>query len=220
MIKAVIFDMDGLLVDSGPLWQQATSEIFSEIGVFITRKKNKDTIGLRMDALVDYWFSDCPRLYLSGAFKKDIEERIADKVIKLIKEKVVLLPGAKKTIEIFAEKNLPMAIASSSGKDIIDAVLDKVLIRKYIKSVHSAENEPFGKPHPGVYITAAKKIKIKPEHCLAFEDSLIGVLSAKSARMKCIAVPDGRIKNDKGFYIADAVIDSLKDFDLRYLKHF
>lgn len=215
-IKAAIFDMDGLLIDSEPLWQEAEVKIFSEVGVPLTMEMTRETMGLRADEVVEHWFSRYP---WEDAPKKEIENRIIQRVIDLIQERGTLRPGAVEVIDLFARQNIPIAIASSSQTRIIEAVLEKIPNRKHIKIIHSAEYEPYGKPHPGVYITAAKKLNVFPEHCLAFEDSPNGVLSAKAARMKCTAVPDQTMKGNKIFSIADLQLDSLKDFHLGLLEH-
>jgi len=105
-----------------------------------------------------------------------------------------------------------MSIASSSHMDLIDAVVDTLKIRQDMQVLQSAEYEPYGKPHPGVYLSAAKALGYIPKNCLVFEDSPNGVLAAKAAQMMCIAVPSKDVKNDKRFVIADKVISSLEDF--------
>lgn len=214
IIKAVIFDMDGLLIDSEPIWREVEVKIFTEVGVPLTKEKAKETMGLRVDEVVEHWFSLYP---WEEPTKKEIESKIVKGVIELIKQKGVAQGGVEKIVKFFANKNIPMAIASSSQTEIINAVLEKILIDKYIKVIHSAEHEPYGKPHPGVYITTAKKLNTNPEYCLAFEDSLNGVLAAKTAKMKCVAIPDQDSKDEKGFCIADVVIDSLEDFCFEHL---
>lgn len=216
MIKAVIFDMDGLLIDSEPFWQEAEVKTFGEVGVPLTIEMARETMGLRVDEVVGYWFSRYP---WNGRSKDKVEAKIIERVIELVKKKGKLRQGAREIMKFLSRKNIPIAIASSSFTEIINAVLEKVLIKKYIKVIHSAQHESFGKPHPGVYLTTAKKLKIAPEYCLAFEDSVNGVLAAKSAKMKCIAVPDESIKGDKRFYIADLIIYSLKDFRPGLLDH-
>jgi len=215
MIRAVIFDMDGLLIDSEPLWQEAEIKTFREVGVPLTKERTKETMGFRVDEVVEHWFLHYP---WKSPSKKDVEAKVVKRVIEFIQEKGKARKGAEKIIRLFAKKKIPMAIASSSQTEIINAVLDKVSIRKYIKVAYSAEHELYGKPHPGVYITAAKKLHVEPESCLAFEDSPNGVLSTKAAKMKCIAVPDATVRNNAVFSIADMVIDSLEDFRLKYLE--
>ena len=215
MIKAVIFDMDGLLIDSEPLWKEVEVRSFTEVGVPLTREMTNATMGLRTDEVVEHWFARYP---WKEPIKKEVEDKITERVIELISEKGRALKGVEGIIDLFATANIPMAIASSSQTTIINAVLEKIPIRKYIKVIHSAEDEPYGKPHPGVYTTTAKKLEVSPEHCLAFEDSPNGVLAAKAAEMKCIAVPDSSIKEDERFSKADMVLDSLEDFRLEFLE--
>lgn len=217
MIKAVIFDMDGLLIDSEPIWQEAEIETFNEVSVPLTKERTKETMGLRADEIVEHWYSRYP---WKNRTKKEIENRIIERVIELIKERGVARRGAKEIVELFVKENIPIAIASSSSTKIIDAVLEKITIRQHIKVIHSAENELYGKPHPAVYITTAKKLNINPQDCLVFEDSPNGVLAAKAARMKCIAAPDPTVKDNKTFFIADMIINSLEDFRFDYFKKF
>lgn len=216
MIKAVIFDMDGLLIDSEPFWQEAEIKAFTEAGVPVSKEMTKETIGMRVDAVVDYWFS---RYSWKNPSKEMVEKNIIRHVIELIREKGEAMPGAKEAVEVFVKEKIPIAIASSSAMEIIRAVLGKVSIERDIKIIYSAENELYGKPHPGVYITTANKLGVRPEECLVFEDSVTGLLAAKAALMKCIAVPNRFVAGDNRFWLADMTLKSLKDFHLGYLKN-
>lgn len=216
MIHAVIFDMDGLLIDSEPLWRKALVEILSKLGVPLTLERCKETMGMRVDEVIEYWFSRYP---WDGATKEKVVANVIDEVIRLIKSEGQIMEGVHEVIALLDSQTIPMAIASSSPMDIIDAVLERIDIKDKIKIVHSAEHEPYGKPHPGVYITTAEKLGVSPAHCLAFEDSPNGVLSAKAAKMKCVAVPEHTTLDDKRFGIADLKISSLKDFTLENLKN-
>lgn len=215
MIKAVIFDMDGLLINSEPFWVKAETEVLAGVGVPITSERTSETMAMRIDDVVEYWFKRYPWTVIS---RQEVAQKIVEKVKELIREKGEMMPGARNVIKLFAKEKMPMAIASSSATKIIDAFLVKTGTGSSINLAYSAEKELFGKPHPGVYITAAQKLGVNPEYCLAFEDSLNGVLSAKSARMKCIAVPSEAVAGDKRFCIADLTIKSLKDFKLEYLN--
>ncbi len=217
MIKAVILDMDGLLIDSEPIWEEAEMEVFNKIGVPLTKEMTKQTMGLRVDEVVQYWFSRFP---WETPTQQEVQADIVAKVIELVKLKGVPRKGVKELTQFFASKNLPIAIASSSQTEIINAVMEKLGIRDSLKVICSAEHEPYGKPHPGVYITTAAKLEVQPEECLAFEDSPNGVLSAKAAKMKCVAVPDEKMIEDKRFYIADLIISSLDEFGEEQYKIF
>ena len=215
MIQAIIFDMDGLLIDSEPLWEEAELEVFNQVGVPLTSEMTKQTMGLRVDEVVQHWFDLYPWKDISH---KEIEAKIVEKVIALIKEKGTAKEGVNEMIRFFKDKNMPMAIASSSSMDIIETVVKKLHIKNNLDVIYSAEHEQYGKPHPGVYITAAQKLGIASEKCLAFEDSPNGVLAAKAAKMKCIAVPDEKMKDDKRFGRADIILDSLSEFNLELLN--
>ena len=101
--------------------------------------------------------------------------------------------------------------------EIIAAVLETLGIGGYFRVAQSAEHEPFGKPHPGVYIEAARALGVEPLQCLAFEDSPNGVIAAKAARMTCVAVPDPALAADRRFGAADLVLGSLTEFRLEML---
>ena len=215
MIKAVIFDMDGLLIDSEPLWREACIKVFTKLNVPLTIKRAQETMGLRVDEVVEHWYA----LYPWGNLEKEkVVAEIVDAVINLIKSKGEMMEGVHEIIDLFESQHMPMAIASSSSVAIINTVLDKINVREKMKVIHSAEHEPYGKPHPGVYITTAEKLGFLPTECLAFEDSPNGVLSAKSAKMKCVAVPELSSKNDKRILIADLVLNSLLDFKLETIE--
>lgn len=214
MIEAVIFDMDGVLIDSEPLWQEAEIEIFSSLGVPITAETASQTMGLRTDEVVEYRYKQHP---WDHPTKHEVAQHIDERVIELIKQRGVAKEGAVEAISICRAAGLPTAIASSSSHVLIEAVVEKLGIADKIDAIHSAHDEAFGKPHPAVYISTAQTLAVSPTHCLAFEDSANGVLSAKAAKMKCIAIPESSARNDKRFGIADTILDSLGDFTTEML---
>lgn len=217
MIKAVIFDMDGLLIDSEPLWKEAEVKILNKVGIPLTPEKAKETMGLRENEVIEYWLLKYPQENVS---EQKILSDVIDEVTRLIIARAEMMEGVNEVIELFASQNIPMAVASSSEVSIIDAALGKIMIKDKMKVICSAEHEKFGKPHPGVYITAAEKLGISPLECLVFEDSPNGLLAAKSAKMKCVVVPDSSLIGDKRFGIADLSFNSLKDFTLEHLMSF
>jgi mannitol-1-/sugar-/sorbitol-6-/2-deoxyglucose-6-phosphatase len=213
-IDAIIFDMDGLLVDSEPLWRIAEIETLTAVGVPITEEDAVQTTGLRTDEVVELWYSRYP---WSDPPKKAIEARIITRLIALTRERGKLMPDVREALQAVSEAGYPLAIASSSSSEIITAVLDTFDIAAYFQVVQSAEHEQYGKPHPGVYIEAARRLNVAPWRCLAFEDSPNGVIAAKAARMRCIAVPDPALQNDRRLQAADLVLPSLSQFHLGLL---
>ena len=210
MIKAVIFDLDGLLIDSEPLWQEAEILIFKRVNIILTPDLCLRTKGLRIDEVVDYWYQRYPWTNLS---KQEVEELIVAKLIELIHLKGKPLPGVDKAIAFIRQQPVKIALASSSSLIIIQAALQKLNLSDTFVRVYSAESETLGKPHPGVYLTTAKQLNILPQHCLALEDSLNGVLAAKAAQMKCIAIPEPLQYNNSKFAIADKILKSLEELD-------
>ncbi|MBE9045501.1 hexitol phosphatase HxpB [Pleurocapsales cyanobacterium LEGE 10410] len=211
MIKAVIFDMDGLLIDSEPLWQEAEILVFKQVNLMLTAELCLQTKGLRIDEVVDYWYQRHPWNKVS---KKAVEESIVAKLIELIHLKGQPLAGVERAVSLVKQQQVKIALASSSASIIIQAALKKLDLTDTFEKIHSAESEVLGKPHPGVYLTTANKLKVLPQECLAIEDSLNGVLAAKAARMKCIAIPEASQYDRPQFAIADLVLKSLEEFDL------
>lgn len=206
MIKAVIFDMDGLLIDSEPLWREAEIEVFKLVNVILNDELCQRTTGLRIDQVVDYWYQRFPWQNMT---REEVAARVVNRVIELIRLTGKPLPGVKEAISFFAQKEVKLALASSSAYSLIEVTLGKLSIRDRFQEIYSATEEEYGKPHPSVYITTAKKLQVLPEECLVIEDSLNGVLAAKAARMKCIAIPEDFTNYNQKLIIADVILESL-----------
>lgn len=205
-IAAIIFDMDGVLINSEPLWMQAEIEIFKTVGLTLTINDCEKTRGVRIRNVVKHW-------YLQQPWKsKSIEEvssAISNRVIQLILEKGEALPGLYEALELISNLKIPLAIATSSSEKIIEAVLNRLELKKYFNIIQSADNELYGKPHPAVYINCATKLNANPINCIAIEDSFTGVIAAKAARMKVVAIPEPVAFDDPRFSIADLKLKSL-----------
>jgi len=210
--EAFIFDMDGLLLDSEPLWRRAQIEAFGAHGLVLDEAACATTTGLRIDEVVTLRLSH-PELAGRAIDPHALRNGIVDRVIALVISAGKLLPGARAAIEAAAATGVPLALASSSDGRLIHAALDHFGLTEHFAHVVSAEHEPFGKPHPGVYLRTAGQLGVAPTSCVAIEDSLNGVIAAKAARMTCVAVPAPAERADVRFSIADVILDSLASFD-------
>lgn len=218
MIEAVVFDMDGLLIDSEPLWQEAEIEVFGRVGVALDRALCLRTRGRKLDEVVAYWYRARP---WTGPSPEQVRAAIVAAVVERIAQRGEAKPGVEHALDFLAARGVPLAIASSSDRVVIDAVLDRLGARQRFRAIHSGEEETLGKPHPAIFLGAARKLGVAPTRCLAFEDSPGGVASARAAGMRCIAVPDaaasgGTVPAEERAALAaaaDHVLDSLLELD-------
>ncbi len=211
MIKAVIFDMDGVLIESEPFWQEAEVAVFKTVGLEMTHELSIQSMGLRIDRAVAFWYEHAP--WSMPPTIEEIASAIQTKVIEKVIDQGEPKAGVLGTLAFLSTQGVKMAIASSSYMELIEAVVKKLDIAHFFDLAYSAEFEEYGKPHPGVYLTTAQRLGVKPSECLVVEDSLRGILSAKSAEMVCLAVPDPSLNGDPRLSIAEWRLDSLTDFD-------
>jgi mannitol-1-/sugar-/sorbitol-6-/2-deoxyglucose-6-phosphatase len=221
-VDAVILDMDGLLVDTEPVWRVAESAVFAELGISLSERDLLDSTGQPIDEVIVNWRrrSDGDRSSgLTGVDLTDAEvaDRITDHVMAQVMTEGQPMPGVTATIARFERYRISLAIASSSPLRLIDAVCDRLgLVGIQVRC--SGLDEVQAKPAPDVYLTAARRLGVAPASCLALEDSPAGVSAAKSAGMRCVAVPDPLLIADPRYRDADLVISSLTELNDRALR--
>ena len=186
-ISAVIFDMDGLIIDSEPLWKIAEIETFKEVGFDFTFEMCALTTGMRIDEVVEFWRA---KLKWESFTNTEIVDKIQNKMIQLIKERGKLLPGIIESLNLLNANDVLIGLASSSSMSLINTTVDTLKIRKFFNVIHSAENEIAGKPNPAVFLSAAKMLKVNPEKCLVLEDSKAGMNAGINANMRTIVIPE------------------------------
>jgi sugar-phosphatase len=212
-LRATLFDMDGLLIDSEILWHKAEVEIFGGLGVPISEAEDRSTKGMFVAEVVDYWNSRFP---WSGPSAEEVVDRLLDRVGELVEREGRILPGALRALDLTSDRG-PIALASSTPLQLIFRCLDHFGLRSRFASVHSAEFEAYGKPHPGVFLTAAESLGFDPRSCLVFEDSAAGVLAAKAGQMCVVAVPTSEDRWQPAFSLAELVLGSLEELRPEWL---
>jgi len=202
--------MDGLLIDTEPVWRVAEAAVFAELGVELSEADLLETTGRTVDAVVPVWRLREPPADAEAERPSDLEvaDRIVDRVAAHVRAEGEPMPGVLRAVELLRRLDLRLAIASSSPRRLIDAVCERLRLTG-IEVRCSAMEEARGKPAPDVYLTAARRLGVSPERCLAIEDSPSGVRSAKAAGMRCIAVPDPLLAADPRYREADFVLGEL-----------
>lgn len=207
--SAIIFDMDGLLVDSEPLWYEVEVAMIEQHGYTYADEVRDATIGLRVDEFSKIIHKHYPKV---AETPEGVTKLVMEGMISLPAEKIIPRPGADDIIRYVAEQKIPCAIASSSMQVIIEHFVTMLGWDDLIPLRFSAEFMPRGKPAPDIYLHTAEQLGIAPDKCLALEDSRAGTQAALSAGMTCYTVPDlshSELSDFEG--INDDVFDSLHD---------
>jgi mannitol-1-/sugar-/sorbitol-6-/2-deoxyglucose-6-phosphatase len=234
-ITSVILDMDGLLIDTEPIWRVAEASVMAGLGIELSETDLLETTGQQISELVACWRRAKPQRgqHLQrgqhvqhgqhdqrGEPREPTDAEVADQITGMVIAHVMAegqpMEGVLDAIALFGRWGLRLAIASSSPRRLIDAVCERLGLG-FITVRSSAAEVIKGKPAPDVYLAAARGLGTLPAHCLAIEDSASGVTAAKSAGMRCIAVPDPQLVADPRYGEADLVLSSLTQLDERAL---
>ncbi|MCS2172667.1 hexitol phosphatase HxpB [Scandinavium sp. TWS1a] len=214
-ILAAIFDMDGLLIDSEPLWDRAELDVIAGLGVDISRRNElPDTLGLRIDMVVELWFAQQP---WNGPSREEVTARIISRAISLVEEKRPLLAGAREAIALCKAQGLKVGLASASPLHMLEKVLAMFDLREQFDALASAEKLQFSKPHPQVYLDCAARLGVDPLTCVALEDSVNGMIASKAARMRSIVVPEHENQADPRYVLANVKLSSLEQLTTEHL---
>jgi sugar-phosphatase len=232
-VEAVVLDMDGLLIDTEPVWRAAQAAVFAGIGIALRESDLLDSTGQPVEELIPVWRQRAPDddgiaqltdagltdagLTNTGLTDAEVADLIVDRVIAHVRAEGQPMPGVTAAIALFERYGLRLAIASSSPLRLIDAVCDRLGLGR-IAVRCSAREEVRGKPAPDVYLTAARRLGVAAAVCLALEDSPNGIASARSAGMRCVAVPDPLLADDPRYREADLILPSLTGLDEAALR--
>lgn len=216
MVKAVIFDMDGVIIDSEPIQSKSWELLLKERSIEPILKKN----GLIHEVGPTDNSSYTEILERHGINLEELEDikiRRREIFVNLFKKEVDPNPGFNELIKFLKEKKIKLAVASNRLIDYVHLMLDCVKAKKFFETIISPDSKVKRKPAPDIYLKTASNLGVKPEFCLAIEDSETGVVSAKSAGMKCIALITKWTKNHD-LSKADRIVNSLKDINLSFLN--
>ena len=205
-IKAVIFDMDGLLIDSEPLWKQAEIDCFNAVGIPVTLEDMLALTGIPAPEIAKAIFQKYNQFPMPT---EEMGKKINEYAINLILEQKPLMKGVKETLEKLTALGYKLAIASASPRFLLENITKSCGIFDYFSFISSAAELEYSKPHPMVYLNAAKNLGIEPNECIGVEDSVVGMTAVKAASMKCVVIPDPEFKYNPRFSLADVQLDSL-----------
>ncbi|MCA9143054.1 MAG: hexitol phosphatase HxpB [Planctomycetaceae bacterium] len=215
MIEAVVFDMDGLMIDSQPFWQTAQLEILPQLGVPITQQDTIATTGMRIDHIVQLCYAESP---WDSVTCDEVCERILKRVTELVQEHKPAMPGLSHALELCQQQGWRLALASSSPMTLIDAAIAALRLDGVFIVKSSGDKLRYGKPHPEVYLNACDALSVEPQRCVAIEDSFVGLLAAKAAQMKTIVIPNPSFASHQHFVIADKKLRSLEELTLEIFQ--
>ena len=208
---AAIFDMDGLLLDTEPLWGESMLQVATHYQVPIGPDFFNHTTGLRIYEVTDYWQEKFP--WPGNATSQQLAEDILDDIIARSKSHGGIMPGALELLQWLQSKDIKIGLATSSPTRMLQELISHFGLNDYFNVLTSADTALFGKPHPEVYLQCAHALNVAAWNCVAMEDSVNGMISAKAARMKVVVVPEEARLNDPKFGLADVKLRSLAEFD-------
>ena len=205
---AVIFDLDGVLADSEPWWNQIDAKLLAEYGVSYRGEYHRNVLGVSYRLAVEFY----KNAFHISASVEELMRRRGEIATDFFANRVDLFPSAKTTLEQLREMKLPLAVATSSVSASARPLLDRTGIRSLFSVVITGDEVQQGKPHPDIYLRAAKKLGISPEACLVIEDSLAGIAAGKAANMRVAAIPDRRFVDPREYEKeANYVLGSLSE---------
>jgi len=220
MIKAIIFDMDGVIVDSEPLWEKELKAYLKKKGITFPASRsfkkflNTHLRGRSQNYIINFILKK--KFKIKGSYNKILNERTKI-LLKIFNQELKAIPGTIPLIKRLYKHGYPLLLASSSPKKVINYIVNKYKIRKYFKHFVSGDDFKVGKPNPKIFLKSAKLLKEKPVNILVFEDSISGVEAAYRAGMPCIVLKQPYTPYSK-LKTADLVVKNLNKVTLSTIK--
>ena len=207
MIEAVVFDLDGILIDSEHVWDEVRQQLADERGGRWNENASRDMMGMSSIEWSRYMRDVVGLTEEPEEISAEVVRRLEDRY----RRELPLIPGAEQAVESLAAR-WPLALASSSNRELIDLVLESSGLGRYFTASVSSEEVARGKPAPDVFLEAARRLGVEPTHCAAVEDSENGILAAKAADMRTIAIPNPHYPpHEDALAAADVVLESIEE---------
>ncbi len=216
MAKAALFDMDGLLLDTEPIWGVVMKSVATAHGVVVPMHRIRETAGLRIVEVCHHWQRHFE--WPAGLTPEKLSGAIVDGVIETSRQQASVLPGVQALLASLQAEGWKIGLASSSPLRMIRDLTTFFGIAPFFESIISADTAALGKPHPEVYLQCATQLGVGAHQCIVLEDTVNGCISAKAARMKVLAVPHHEWAQDPRFALADQVVASLEGVDAKDLE--
>lgn len=211
-----LFDMDGLLLDTEPLWGVAMQTVCNHYQLPLDHKIFKYTTGLRIDEVTAFWKE---HLNWPTELNSDtLAHEIVDEIISLAIKQAEVLPGILTLLETMKEESISTAVVTSSPNRMLHTLMQYFQLEDYFNAFFSAQDVTYGKPHPDVYLKALHHFQTSPYEAIAFEDSVNGMIAARSAKIQTVVVPEAAKFDDKAFGLAEVKVRSMEEINLEILK--
>lgn len=204
IIKAVIWDMDGVIADTSIYHRQAWQQALQKRGVNYTEEDFRRGFGQRNEEIIKSVLGEETSVAEIKAISKEKEERFRS----LVKPNIKLLPGVIELIKALTQYKFKLALASSTPMENLILLTGKLGVKGYFQVIVSAEDVTIGKPDPQVFLMAAKKLGVEPGDCVVIEDAVTGVTAARRAGMICLAVTNTNLREN--LKEADLIVDTLE----------
>jgi len=212
-LKAIIFDMDGVIIDSEPVHIKLEGELLEELGGRFNAEKHNNLVGTTDHSM---WSMFKDKFNLEPTVEEIVDikrSRFIDNI-----NQVPLVKNFDNLINSLYKAGYPMALASSNNRGAVNAIIEEFKLDKYIEISITGDEVNKGKPNPEIFLTAAEKLNVKPSECLVFEDAYNGVQAAKAANMKCIGLKNPNSGN-QDLSDADLVIEDYNELNLGIIKN-
>lgn len=212
-MNAVIFDMDGVIIDSEPIHFDIDMKTMKYLGFSISKEELEKYVGMTNPEM---WLLIKNEYNLTQSVDEIIDYQLQNKISILRELDITPIEGIKELLSELKNHAIAIGIASSSPRIFIEEVLKKFDLEDYFACIVSGEEVPRGKPAPDVYIEAAKQLRVDAKNCVVIEDSRNGVTAAKNAKMKCIGYKNIN-SGDQNLSRADMIVDSIKEINIRMI---